>query len=145
MRSRVIFWILQALLLAITSLVLFSLGMVIFSRMAEAGGYERVYVIHDAKPTDAWFARIVIENHEGSTDGGYVIETEAGTVEGYYHTTSNQPCAWHRDFDGPAPPEYCADTFEITSLPVGVIARPLEITLNEETTGEIYLFRWQGG
>lgn len=97
---------------------------------------ETFEVHHDNGPGDAWFARVVIWNPDGSANSDWIIPTEAGDVTMTYRSSPNGCQA------DPAP---CRDRVTITDLPDGITPSEWQADIDEITEHTIYLYRYLGG
>ena len=97
--------------------------------------YDRVQVVEDPTPKDAWYARAVVRNVLGLHNETEREPTSLGDVHINYRTS--RPSALK---DKNSADEAC-----VVLLPVGVIAIPECVSVLEEETETIYLYRYLGG
>jgi hypothetical protein len=96
---------------------------------------DRVTVLHDPQPGEAWYARMQVENKRGVYNVTKAYPTEHGPVTLRYRTTAPST---------PGDP-YSADEVCVMDLPEGVSADPICQDVMEEETGTVFLYVWLGG
>lgn len=89
----------------------------------------------DAPAHDEWFARIEVHNRTGTYNEVETHPTVHGDVQMEYLTT---PPSAVNDPNS-------ADSACIVALPDGVVAYPMCLTIMEQTTDNIFLYRYLGG
>lgn len=97
--------------------------------------YDRVVIIEDPSPRDNWFARAEIHNLFGVYDEDEVDMTSHGQVVIHYETNGG-----HEPGNASTADEAC-----VVSLPDGVTAHPLCVSILDGEIGNIYLYEYLGG
>jgi hypothetical protein len=96
--------------------------------------YDRVEIFEDPEPQDGWYARAVVRNVRGSYNETETESTSLGSVGVEYKTTKpslvNDPDS--------------ADSACVVFLPEGVVAIPECVTILEEDSKTIYLYKYNG-
>lgn len=95
---------------------------------------NRVHIFEDPKSNDGWYARAVVRNVRGTYNEVEIEPTSEGDVHIQYRTS---PPATVGDAD--SADEACA-----VSVPEGVVAIPECVTIMEEETETIFLYKHLG-
>ena len=96
---------------------------------------DRVTVLHDPQPGEAWYARMQVENKRGVYNVTKAYPTEHGPVTLRYRTSAPST---------PGDPN-SADEVCVMDLPEGVSADPICMDVLEQETGTVFLYVWMGG
>lgn len=131
------------LLAWVTVWLLWVVALYAFPKLAYSDTYTSSYgtlpsyftLIEDAAPVDNWFARIKIQNVQGSDNRIETVQTPHGDVVLSYKTSPGIMPASALD----------ADSVCVEALPDGVIAAPPCVTVLEAEDENIFLLLFMGG